>query len=132
VRSGTFVNPDFIALLRRHRIALVVADTARKFPYLEDVTADFVYVRLHGDEELYASGYSEAAIGHWARRVKSWSEGGQPRDARLASPVPQARSAPRDVYVYFDNDSKVHAPFDAMALAATLRGEQSWPRRPAA
>src|SRR4030095_14791339 len=60
VRHESFITPDFIALLREHDIALVVADTAGKWPFIEDVTSDFVYVRLHGDEELYVSGYTEA------------------------------------------------------------------------
>lgn len=117
VRNESCATPAFVELLRRHDIALVVADTARRFPYLEDVTADFVYVRLHGDEEIYKSGYSEAAIRRWADRVLSWRAGLEPSDARRVD-GPSARSVPgRDVYVYFDNDVKVRAPFDAMALA---------------
>lgn len=92
------------ALLTEHDIGLVVADTAGRWPFLEDVTADFVYVRLHGDVELYASGYSPEALDGWAERVRRWSDSG------------------RDVYVYFDNDAKVHAPYDAIALAALLGG----------
>ncbi len=120
VRSPACATPQFVQLLRRHRIALVVADTAGRFPYLEDVTADFVYVRLHGDEELYASGYSPAAISRWAARVDLWRTGRQPGDAHLASPARPPRRAGRDVYVYFDNDIKAHAPFDAMALSRAL------------
>ena len=62
----------FVALLRRHRIALVVADTAGRWPLLEDLTADFVYLRLHGDKELYASGYDDAALDRWAARIDAW------------------------------------------------------------
>jgi uncharacterized protein YecE (DUF72 family) len=120
VRSETFATPEFVALLREHRIALVVADTAGRWPYLEDVTADFVYVRLHGDEELYASGYTDRALDRWAERIRAWSTGREPRDAqRITSRLPPKRAS-RDVYVYFDNDIKVHAPFDAMALARRL------------
>jgi uncharacterized protein YecE (DUF72 family) len=60
IRHPSFATADFIAQLRRHDIALVVADTAGKWPYLEDVTSDFMYLRLHGDKVLYASGYTEA------------------------------------------------------------------------
>jgi uncharacterized protein YecE (DUF72 family) len=102
VRHESFRDPAFVALLRAHDVALVVADTAGKFPYLEDVTADFVYVRLHGDTELYRSGYSEGALDIWAERVRGW------RDAGL------------DVCVYFDNDIDAHAPFDALGLARRL------------
>jgi uncharacterized protein YecE (DUF72 family) len=122
VRSETFRSEDFIALLRRHRIALVVADTAGKWPLLEDLTADFVYVRLHGDTELYASGYTPEALEAWAARIDAWRCGGEPADARHASAKPAAKRARRDVYCYFDNDMKVRAPFDAQALRARLGG----------
>ncbi|WP_348751950.1 DUF72 domain-containing protein [uncultured Aquincola sp.] len=120
IRHESFCSPDFIALLRRHRIALVVADTARRWPLLEDLTADFVYLRLHGDKELYASGYDDAALSDWARRIDAWRHGTQVTDARTASPRAAPRRARRDVYCYFDNDVKVHAPCDAAALAAKL------------
>jgi uncharacterized protein YecE (DUF72 family) len=120
IRHPSFVDPAFVALLRRHRIALVVADTAGRWPLLEDLTADFVYLRLHGDEELYASGYSDAALDGWARRIDTWRAGKQVGDARLASPRPAPPRASRDVYCYFDNDVKVHAPYDAAHLAARL------------
>ena len=120
VRHPSFVDPRFIALLRSHRIALCVADAAGKWPYLEDVTADFVYVRLHGHEELYVSGYRGAELDRWAARVAAWRDGGAPADAVLAGPKPRARAEPRDVFVYFDNDVKVRAPYDAMNLAARL------------
>ncbi|MDB4992594.1 MAG: hypothetical protein JWM74_26 [Myxococcaceae bacterium] len=120
VRHPSFCDPRFIALLREHRIALVVADTAQRFPYLEDVTADFVYVRLHGDAELYVSGYEASAIAHWARRVRAWRDGREPGDARLVAAPSSEAPRGRDVYVYFDNDAKVRAPFDAIALQAEL------------
>src|SRR5262245_12040421 len=65
IRHESFLEPSFIALLRRHRVALVVADTAGKWPYCEDVTTDFVYVRLHGDRQIDASGYGDAALDRW-------------------------------------------------------------------
>src|SRR3546814_4554458 len=68
-RHESFVDEAYIRLLRRYDIAAVVADTAGKWPYFEDVTAGFVYVRLHGDKKLYASGYSGAALDRWATRV---------------------------------------------------------------
>ncbi len=120
IRHAGFANEAFIALLRRHHIALVVADTARRWPLLEDLTADFVYVRLHGDKELYASGYEDRALDDWAARIEAWSRGAQVEDAHLVSARPPARRARRDVYCYFDNDVKVHAPYDAASLAARL------------
>lgn len=121
VRHASFVDPAFFALLRREGIGLVVADTAHRWPLLEDITADFVYVRLHGDEALYASGYGDTALADWARRIDAWRHGWQVDDARLASGVSPKRRPRRDVFCYFDNDIKVHAPFDAQRLADRLR-----------
>jgi uncharacterized protein YecE (DUF72 family) len=120
VRHLSFECEDFVALLKRYRVALVVADTAGKWPFMEDLTSDFVYIRLHGDKKLYVSGYSEAALERWKRKVARWSKGGSPRGARLQSPPPKPLKTGRDVFVYFDNDVKVHAPFDAMSLATRL------------
>jgi uncharacterized protein YecE (DUF72 family) len=99
VRDPSFCVPAAYALLRRYRVALVVADTGGRYPAVEEPTADFVYARLHGPRELYASGSSEAELDGWAARVSGWADGG------------------RDVYVYFDNDAGAHAPFDATGLA---------------
>ncbi|RYD19421.1 MAG: DUF72 domain-containing protein, partial [Verrucomicrobiaceae bacterium] len=110
-----FENGDFISLLREHNIALVVADTAGKWPFMEDITADFLYLRLHGDEKIYTNGYTEPAIDEWARKVKRWSEGGNPQGTRLVTPAPPAGKE-RDVFTYFDNDVKIRAPFDAISL----------------
>ncbi|HET7450470.1 MAG TPA: DUF72 domain-containing protein [Gaiellaceae bacterium] len=104
VRHETYFNDEFYALLREHRCAFVVADTAGKFPYAEEVTADFVYVRLHGSRQLYASGYTDEELDTWAAKVDGW------------------RRAGRDVYVYFDNDIKTHAPYDAMRLRGRVSG----------
>jgi uncharacterized protein YecE (DUF72 family) len=136
VRHESFRDPAFVALLRRHGIGLVVADTAGKWPLLEDVTAPFIYVRLHGDKALYPSGYDDTALDGWARRIDAWRRGAEVHDARRIGGPDPAR-APRDVYVYFDNDIKVHAPFDALRLAERLGSgrhvplddEHRWPRR---
>jgi len=120
IHHPSFVDPAFVALLRKHRIALVVADTAGRWPLLEDLTADFLYLRLHGDKELYASGYGDAALDAWVARIDAWRGGRQPGDARKASTAAAPRRAKRDVYVYFDNDVKMHAPYDAARLAARL------------
>jgi uncharacterized protein YecE (DUF72 family) len=101
-------------------VALVFADSV-EWPYAEDLTADFAYVRLHGAEELYASGYSDEAVDWWATRIELWARGKQPHDARLITPgsEPPALGA-RDVYIYFDNDAKVRAPADARAMVTRL------------
>jgi uncharacterized protein YecE (DUF72 family) len=119
VRNRSFVDPGFIAMLRRHGVAVVVADTAQRWPVIEDITADFVYIRLHGDREIYASGYSDVALDRWAERIDAWSRGRQLPGAKVVSST-SARRGRRDVYCYFDNDTKVHAPYDAAHLAARL------------
>jgi uncharacterized protein YecE (DUF72 family) len=125
IRSPSCATRAFVELLRRQAIALVVADTAGRWPYLEDITADFVYLRLHGSEALYESGYSPAAIDRWAKRVQAWSRGTEPVDARRVAPrAPPARVG-RDVYVYFDNDAEVHAPFNALALRSALKASRT-------
>lgn len=101
-RSRTFCTPEAFALLREYDIGCVVADTARRFPRAEEVTSDHVYVRLHGDAELYASGYGDVALGEWAAKCRAWADQG-------------------DVYVYFDNDMKGYAPWDALRLIERLR-----------
>lgn len=120
VRHHSFNHPEFIALLREHDVAIVVADTAGKWPVIEDVTADFVYVRLHGDSELYVSGYTPEALRRWAAKVRAWAAGKDaPGAKRVGLGAPAKR--PRDVYVYFDNDVKTRAPYDAMNLAHLLK-----------
>jgi uncharacterized protein YecE (DUF72 family) len=103
VRHPSYFHDEFYDILRTHGDAFVIADTAGKFPYAEEVTADFVYVRLHGSTQLYTSGYTDRELDEWARKIKRW------------------RRARRDVYVYFDNDAKVHAPFDALRLIERTR-----------
>ena len=115
IRHESFVNEQFVRLLRRHGVGLVVADTVA-WPLLMDVTSDFVYCRLHGSEELYASGYHADALDKWADRVVRWARGGDVPDGRRASQRNASTRKRRDVFVYFDNDMKVHAPFDAATL----------------
>ena len=122
IRHETYVSDAFIALLRRHNIGLVVADTV-DWPLLCDVTSDFVYCRLHGSEQLYVSGYEDDHLDLWADRIVAWASGTPAplgRAARHACSQP-AEPQPRDVYVYFDNDAKVRAPFDALALISKIR-----------
>ena len=121
IRHDSFKSPEFIKLLRKQNVALVVADTAGKWPALEDVTADFVYLRLHGAEQLYVSGYTDSALEAWAKKVRAWHKGGDAPEASLLGAPTKSRKSGRDVYVYFDNDVKVRSPYDAMSLAAKLK-----------
>ncbi|HEX7049983.1 MAG TPA: DUF72 domain-containing protein [Longimicrobiales bacterium] len=124
MRHPSFFTPDFIHLLRRHGAALVFADSAGHWPYSEDVTADFIYIRLHGAEQLYASGYTDAQLDWWAERIRAWHAGRTPPRTRRVAPAPPPARTRRDVFVYFDNDARAHAPADAMRLAARLRSRR--------
>lgn len=103
VRHDSFTTREALRLADRRDVALVVADSAGRFPVVDTATSDFVYVRLHGHSELYASGYAGRTLDGWARRIDDWAAGG------------------RDVFVYFDNDARGRAPFDAMELQRRLR-----------
>ncbi len=116
IRHESFATPAFISLLREHDIGLVVADTP-DWPLLLDATSSLVYLRLHGSEQLYSSSYTDDALDIWADRIVTWARGISPT---------LAPAHPRDIFVYFDNDAKVHAPFDAQNLRTrvdTLLGE---------
>jgi len=102
VRHQSFCDEDAIGLLERYDVALVVADSPGKWPYLERRTSDFMYARLHGHTELYASGYSGSSLDAWAEKVRGWMGEGL------------------DVFVYFDNDSRGRAPHDAVSLLRRL------------
>jgi uncharacterized protein YecE (DUF72 family) len=102
VRHKSFETAAFTDLLREHAVSLVIADTAGRWPLLRDVTSDPVYVRLHGDIELYTSGYTDEALDAWAAEIRTWT------------------SAGLDVQVHFDNDAKVHAPYNAICLSEKL------------
>jgi uncharacterized protein YecE (DUF72 family) len=115
IRHDSFATPAFIELLRAYDVALVCADTV-EWPRRMDVTSDFVYCRLHGSEQLYASGYDDEALDQWAARVAAWARGSEPSDAEKIIQSAKVRKRARDVYVYFDNDMKVKAPFDAQRL----------------
>jgi uncharacterized protein YecE (DUF72 family) len=125
IRHESFLDTRFIDMLRAHGVALVVAETARKWPMPRDVTADFMYLRLHGDRELYRSGYGAAALSRWAERIRAWHAGNEPVElppdaVRVSAPAPP-RPAGRDLYCYFDNtDVKLRAPKDAQSLMRKL------------
>ena len=100
-RHESFFCDAFYGLLRDYDCALVIADTAGKFPYAEVGTASFTYVRLHGSTQLYVSGYTDGELDAWATKIKRWRRAG-------------------DVYVYFDNDARARAPLDAQRLIERL------------
>ncbi|HIE33949.1 MAG TPA: DUF72 domain-containing protein [Candidatus Altiarchaeales archaeon] len=100
-RNETWFNKGVYDLFKEYSIALCISDTPN-YPYVEKITADFVYVRLHGHEVLYASNYSEEQLQDWASKIRKWNN----KDL--------------DVYVYFDNDADAYAVFNALRLKEIL------------
>ena len=113
IRHQSFVDERFIALLREYGVALVCADTV-DWPLLMDVTADFVYCRLHGSVELYNSGYGPDELDSWGERVRNWAVGRATSGNFVVGPTDDAVA--RDVFVFFDNTDKLMAPGDAKGL----------------
>jgi uncharacterized protein YecE (DUF72 family) len=101
-RHPSFETAEARELLAHHGVCMVVADSAGTWPMMPDATSDFRYVRLHGETELYTSGYTDDSLDRWARQCREWLGQGH------------------DVYVYFDNDAKGHAPHDAVRLIDRL------------
>lgn len=95
VRHPSWITDQLFAILSKYNIAFCIADSAGRYPFHEVVTADCVYIRLHGSTKLYASDYSEAELQTWAQKIKEWE---------------------KDTYVYFDNDFGGHAVKNAMRL----------------
>jgi len=114
IRHASFAIPEFLELLRKYDVAIVCADTV-EWPKITDVTSEFVYCRLHGPEELYVSGYDAHSLDQWAEWVQAWARGSQPPTETILK-TKAAKGKLRDVFVYFDNDAKVRAPFDSQEL----------------
>ena len=121
IRHKSFMTEEFVDLLRRTKVALVVADTAKQWPYMEDMTADFVYARLQRTSEEEKSGYPARALALWAKRARQWGAGGAPDD--LAALVAPPASGKRDVFIYMISGAKARAPAAAMALIDRLKGD---------
>lgn len=118
-RHPSFFRAPVVRSARRHGVALAFSDSP-DWPYTEEVTAGFVYLRLHGSRKLYASRYTDAELDRLAARIRCWHRGEEPADAvRITDRQPPRRKT-RDVYVYFDNDQQANAPGDALRLAERL------------
>jgi uncharacterized protein YecE (DUF72 family) len=120
IRHPSYCDERFMRMLRRHGAALVVSDAVADWPKVADVTADFVYLRLHGTEKLYGGSYGDESLDRWASRITHWAAGREPADVKRISERPASKRGSRDVYGYFDNDEKVRAPYDAMRLMERL------------
>jgi uncharacterized protein YecE (DUF72 family) len=118
-RHKSFATQEYIALLRKYNVALVVADSV-KWPVMMDITADFVYCRLHGSDKIYPDGYTPEAIDTWSQRMITWSRGEEVTDGTRIHPEPGTKQDGRDVFVYFDDDNKERAPFDAQSMSRRI------------
>jgi uncharacterized protein YecE (DUF72 family) len=119
-RHSSFQNRDFIEMMKAYSIAVVIADSAKKSPYFEDLTSDFVYVRMQGENLDFEKGYTDLALKEMAYRVKTWSSGSQVKDAKCVSdlsPFP----GEKDIFLYFNNDEKINSPHDAVKMIKLLK-----------
>jgi uncharacterized protein YecE (DUF72 family) len=119
VRHPSFVRPEFVALLRAHGVAAVLADHATH-PQFPDPTAPFVYVRLQCASEREETGYLPAALALWAKRAHAWASGKVPADLPLIAPPERKPPRSREVFIYLINGFKPKAPVAAMALIERL------------
>ncbi|MBW1995853.1 MAG: DUF72 domain-containing protein, partial [Deltaproteobacteria bacterium] len=99
VRHESWIDEVVFQILKENNIALCISDSAGRFPYCEAITADFVYIRLHGSKKLYASNYTETELRQWAEKIKNWNV---------------------DTYIYFDNDYEGFAVSNASRLKQLL------------
>ena len=113
VRHESFACADFVALTRRHGVAIVVADHA-DHPMIADVTADFVYLRLMRGRDDIATAYDAAGLDRWAGIMRDLAAGRDPGLPLLGEPAPKVE---RDVFAYIIHEGKVRAPAGAIALA---------------
>lgn len=119
LRHPSSFNPEVVEILRRRETALAFSHSS-VWPYAEEITTEFVYLRLHGPEALYDSEYGPSALQRWAARIEAWNAGDEPEDSkRITELDPPSRRA-RDVFVYFDNDGHAYAPKEAAALRRML------------
>ncbi|MBN2283506.1 MAG: DUF72 domain-containing protein [Deltaproteobacteria bacterium] len=103
VRHQSWLSDEALSIMDDNNIALCIADTAGRYPFLIAETADFLYIRLHGSTHLYVSEYDRGELEEWARIITDFKG---------------------DVYVYFDNDFEGRAPKNAEQLRALLSPPQ--------
>ncbi len=101
VRHPSWLNNEFFRQLQDNNTAFCISDTAGRYPYGEEITADFVYIRLHGSRKLYASEYTREELEIWAGKINDWR---------------------RKTFVYFDNDFEGYAVRNAQMLKKLMAG----------
>lgn len=119
VRHASFLDPAFLAIARRHNVAVVLADGAAH-PAIADLTSTFVYARLRRSAAGCATGYTLPALKQWCQHAQVWAQGGAPEDLTLVDPAHKAAGSPRDVFIFFINGAKERAPAAAQKLISLL------------
>lgn len=120
-RHPSFKSEEFIMMARETGVAVVIGDTAGRWPYIEDITSDFLYIRLHADESKYPKGYTKKSLQYWAQRCGQWANGIEPEGAKnLLPPKITSEKIKKDVFVFFDNDIKELAPVNALSMIDAL------------
>ncbi len=119
VRHESFAAPEFVALARKYKVAIVCAANS-EYPQIADVTAPFVYARIMGATDAEANGYSSKALNLWAERARQWASGGAPADLETVAPQPASKTA-REVFLYVISGFKERNPAAAMALVEAIK-----------
>jgi len=120
VRHASFMCPEFLALMRRHRVATVFTDSS-DYPSFADITGSFVYGRLMRSRQDLNEGFTAQALAQMAACARVWRDGGEPADLPRIEPAPATPAAPRNVFLFFISGAKERAPAAAIALLRQLR-----------
>lgn len=102
IRHKSWINDEAFKLLEKYRIAFTIADSGERYPYYEQITTDFVYIRFHGNGQLYASDYSDAEMELYAGKIKEWNKN-------------------KTIWIFFNNDVHGYALKNAMKLRELVR-----------
>jgi len=106
VRHDSWLRDEFFDLLRKNNMAFVMADSGKRYPSAEVVTADFVYLRFHGNVKLYATDYRMEELQAYAEKIKNRIEEG------------------KEVWAFFNNDFEGYAVKNAMELRDLMMNYQ--------
>jgi uncharacterized protein YecE (DUF72 family) len=101
-REHSWYDQEVYRILRDNNCAFCIYELEYHMSPME-ITADFIYIRLHGPGNKYQGSYSDKTLKDWATHCKEWQKKGL------------------DVYIYFDNDQEGYAAFNAVRLAELVK-----------
>jgi len=107
-RHKSWFCQEIYGLLKKHNFSLCIAHSDR-WPCIEEITADFIYLRFHGGQILYGSDYSDEELSEWAIKGRRWLAQG------------------KDVYAYFNNDAYGFAVKNALTFRDLLLSKDNLP-----